>query len=113
VNPTLATVIGVEATRVDNAMIFDNLPSEVALEESEIRSTDPDVLINITCTENQVCLRMAGGSKQYEGEGDESNRLDEISTPSWRLWERTQRETFDLECSGVSMDDGENCYDAD
>ena len=45
-NPTPAVVISVEAARVDNGVLLDYLASEVALEEPEIGSTDPNILID-------------------------------------------------------------------
>jgi hypothetical protein len=44
-NPTPAVVIRVEAVHVDNAMLLDYLTFEVALEEPEIGSTDPNIPI--------------------------------------------------------------------
>jgi len=49
-NPTPAMAITVEAARVDNAILLDNLASEVALGESEIRSTHPIIPIDNNCT---------------------------------------------------------------
>jgi hypothetical protein len=40
-NPMPAVVISMEAVRVDNVVLPEYLRSEVALEESEIGSTDP------------------------------------------------------------------------
>jgi len=51
-NPTPTAVISVEAARVDNAILLDYLTSEVALEEPEIRSTDPNIPINNNCTDD-------------------------------------------------------------
>jgi len=48
-NSTPAMVISVEAARVDNAILFDNLTSEVALEEPETGSTDPIIPIDNNC----------------------------------------------------------------
>ena len=45
-NPTPAVVISVEVARDDNVTLLDSLPSEVALEEPEIRSTDPNIPID-------------------------------------------------------------------
>jgi hypothetical protein len=48
-NPTPAMVISVEAGRVDNAILLDYLASEVALEEPEIGSTDPNIPLANNC----------------------------------------------------------------
>jgi len=42
-NPPPAMVITVEAVPVDNAVLLDYLASEVALEQAEIRITDPNI----------------------------------------------------------------------
>ena len=42
-NPTPAMVISVESARVDNAILLDYFISEVALEDPEIGSTDPNI----------------------------------------------------------------------
>jgi hypothetical protein len=44
-NPTPAVVINVGTACVDNAILLDYLTSEVALEEPEIQSTDPNIPI--------------------------------------------------------------------
>jgi len=61
-NPTPAVVISVEAAHVDNAIHLDYLTSEVALEEPEIGSTDPNIPIDNNCTEDELHLGMPGGS---------------------------------------------------
>jgi len=81
-NPTPALVISVEAARVDNAILLDYLPSEVALEEAEIGSTDPNILIDKNCTDDELDFGMPGGSGDYEDEGDESDNRDAIPTAS-------------------------------
>jgi hypothetical protein len=45
-NPTPAVVISVEAACVDDAILLAYLTSEVALEDPEIRSTDPNIPID-------------------------------------------------------------------
>jgi hypothetical protein len=47
-----AMVISVEAARVGNAILLYFLTSEVALEEPEIRSTDPNIPIDNNCTDD-------------------------------------------------------------
>jgi hypothetical protein len=48
-NPTPAMVITVEAVRDDNAIHLHYMTSEVALEEPEIGSTDPNIPIHNNC----------------------------------------------------------------
>jgi len=65
-NPTPAVVISVEVARVDNAILLDYLASEVALEEPEIRSTDPNIPIDNNCMDDELHFAMPGGSGDYE-----------------------------------------------
>jgi hypothetical protein len=44
VNPKPAVVLSMNAVRVNNAILLDHLTSEVALNEPEIRCTDPNIL---------------------------------------------------------------------
>jgi len=83
-NPTPAVVISVEAVHVDNAIFLDYLTSEVALEEPEIRSTDPKIPIDNNCTDNELHFGMPAGSRDYEDEGNESVEHDAIPTASWQ-----------------------------
>jgi hypothetical protein len=78
-NPTPAIVISVEVTRVDNAILLDYLTSKVALEEPEIRSTNPDILIDTNCMNDELHSGMPGGSGNFE---DEGNEIDAIPTAS-------------------------------
>jgi len=83
-NPTPAVVISVEAARVDNAILLDHLASEVAHEEPEIGSTDPNIPIDNNCTNDEHHFGMPGGSGDYEDNGDESDDHDAILTASRR-----------------------------
>jgi len=84
-NPTPAVVIRVEAACVDNAILPDYLASEVALEEPEIGSTDPNIPIHNNCTNDELHFGMPGGSGDYKNDGDESDDRDAIPTASrWR-----------------------------
>jgi len=60
-NPTPAVGVSVEAARVDNAILLDYLTSEVALEEPEIGSTDPNIPIDNNCTDDEPHFGMPGG----------------------------------------------------
>jgi hypothetical protein len=92
-NPTLAIVISVEVTRVDNAILLDYLTSKVALEEPEIGSTDPDIPIDTECTNDELHSGMPGGSGNFENAGDE---IDAIHTTSQRRQAVTELEMFAL-----------------
>jgi hypothetical protein len=82
-NPTPAMVISVEAACVDNAILLDYLASEVAHEEREIRSTDPNIPIDNKCADDEIHSGMPGGNGDYEDEGDESEDRNAIPTASW------------------------------
>jgi len=86
----------VEAAFVDNAILLDYLTSEVALEEPEIGSSDPNILIDNNCTDGELHFGMPGGSRDYEDDGDESDERDAIPTGSWRRRPATELERFDL-----------------
>jgi hypothetical protein len=109
-NPTPAVVISVEAARVDNAVLLDYLTSEVALEEPEIGSTDPNLPIDNNCTDDQQHFGMPGGSGDCEDDCDES---DAISTPSRRRRAATELEWFELGTGDVDGYEGEDGDDAD
>jgi len=111
-NPTPAAVISVEAVRVDNAILLDYLTSEVALEEPEIGSTDPNIPIDHSCTDDELHFGMPGGSGDYEDEGDESDEHDTITTACWRRQPVTELERFDLGTSDVDWYEGKDGDDA-
>jgi len=109
-DPTPAVVIGVEAARVDNAILLDYLTSEVALEEPGIGSNDSNIAIDNNSTDHEVHFGIPGGSGDFEDEGDES---DAIPTASRRWRAATELERFDLGTSGVDGYEGEDGDDAD
>jgi hypothetical protein len=112
-NPTPAVVISVEAARVDNAILLDYLASEVAFEEPEIGSTDPNIPIDNDCTDDELHFWMPGGRRDYEDEGDESDDRNAIPTASRRRRPATEPLRFDLETSDVDRIGGEDGDDAD
>jgi len=81
-NLTPAVVIRVEAVCVDNANLLDYLTSEVALEEPEIGSTNPNILIDNNCIDDELHFRIPGGSANCEDGGDESDERNVIPTAS-------------------------------
>jgi len=111
-NPTPAVVFRVEAAHVDNAILLDYLTFEVALEEPEIGSTDPNIPIDNDCTDDKLHFGMPGGSGDYEDEGDDSDVRDAITTASRRRWPTTELEGFDLGASDVDGYEGEDGDDA-
>jgi hypothetical protein len=112
-NPTPAMVISVKAARVDNAILLDYLASEVALEEPEIGSPHPNILIDNNCTDDKLHFGMPGGRGEYEDKRDESDVQDAIPTASRRRRPATELERFDLGTSDVDGYVREDGNDAD
>jgi hypothetical protein len=57
----------------------------VALEESEIGSTDPNIPIDNNCKDDKLHFGMPGCSGDYEAEGDESDDRDRMATMRMRM----------------------------
>jgi hypothetical protein len=112
-NPTHAVVISVEAACVDNSIRLDHLHSEVALEEPEIGSTDPNIPIDNNCMDDELHPGMRGGSRDYEDDGDESDDRDAIPTASRRRLPTTELERFDLGTNDLNGYEGKDGDDAD
>jgi hypothetical protein len=89
------------------------LASEVALEEPEIGSTDPTILIDNNCTNDELHFGMRGGIRDYEDEGDSSDDRDAIPTASRRQRPATELERFDLGTSNGNGYEGEDGDKAD
>jgi hypothetical protein len=58
-----------EITFVDNAIVFDYWTSEVGHEEPDIGCTDPNILVENRCTDDErhVGQPMGGTDFKYEG----------------------------------------------
>jgi hypothetical protein len=112
-NPTPAAVISMEAARVDNAILVDYLTSEVALEEPEIGSTNPNIPIDNNCMDDELDFGMPGGCEDYDDEGDEIDESDAIPTASRRRRTATELERLDLGTSDVDGYEGDDGDDAD
>jgi hypothetical protein len=107
-NPTPAVVISTEAACVDNTIPLDYLTSEVAIEEPEIGSTDPNIPMDNNCTDDEMHFGIPQGSGDFEDEADES---DAIPTASWRRQAATELESIDLRTSdvdGYEVEDGDD-----
>jgi hypothetical protein len=96
-------------------MLFlnDYLASEVALEEPKIRSTDPNILIDNDCKDDELHFGMPAGSGDFEDEGNESNDRDAIPTASRGRRLATQLMIFDLGISHLDGYEGEVGENAD
>jgi hypothetical protein len=62
-----------DAASVDNAILLDYLTSKVVLVVPEIGRTDPNILIDNNCTDDELHFGMPGGSGDYQAEGEESD----------------------------------------
>jgi len=112
-SPTPAVFISTDGAHNNNAIHLDYLTSEVALEEPQIRSTNPNIPIDNNCTDDEIHFRIPAGSADYEDEVDESDLCDAIPTAS-QWWRRaTKLERIDLGTSDVDWYEGENGNDAD
>jgi hypothetical protein len=89
------------------------MTSEFALEEHEIRSTDPNIPIDNNCTDDELHFGMPGASGEYKDEVDECDYRDAFPTSSRRCWSATQPEWFDLRTFHVDGYEGEVGNDAD
>jgi hypothetical protein len=112
-NPMPAVVISTDAASGDNAIRLDYLTFEVALEEPEIASTDPNIPIDHNCTDDELNFGMPGGSGDVEDEGDKSDKRHAFPNARRRRWPATELERFDLATSDVNGHEGEDGDDAD
>jgi len=106
-------VISTEAASVDNAIVIQYLTSEVALEEPEIRSTDPNIPIDNNCTDDELHFGMPGGSGDYDYSGDTTDEHNAICTGCRRRCTVIELERCDLGTSYVAGYEGEDGDDAD
>jgi len=70
--PTPAMVISVEAVCVDNAFLLHYLTYKVALQESEVGSTEANIPIDTNCTKDKLHSTMPGGSGDWEDDSDKA-----------------------------------------
>ena len=112
-NPTSAEEISTQTAGVDNAILLDYLTSEEALEEHCIHSTDPIILIDNNCTDDELQFRMPRGSDDYDEEGDEIDQSDAIPTACRRGRAANELQRCDLGTSDVDRYECDNGDDAD
>jgi len=103
----------VEAAHIDNAVLLDYLSSEVALDDPEIRITEPIVLIHNNCPNDNLHFGMPRDSKDFQDAGNESDKRKASATASRQQQLRTVVEWFNLETSDDNWDGGEAGNDAD
>jgi hypothetical protein len=109
----LAVVISVEAAGIHNAILLEHLSSEVALEEPEIRRSDPMIPKDCNCMDDDQHFGMPGGSRDYDDKGDESNQRDVILTTNWQQRAATDLQRFVRGTSDVDGYQGEDVDGAD
>jgi len=85
----------------------------VALEEPEIESTHPNILIDNNCPDDELHLGMPGGSGDSEDDIDESDEHDDIRIASRRRRAATELQRFDLITSDVDRYESQDGDDAD
>jgi hypothetical protein len=112
-NPTPAAVISTEAARVDIPILLHYLTSEVALEEPEIGSTDPNIPIDNNCTDDELHFGMPGGCEDYDDGGNEIDESYAIPTASRRRRAAIELARFDMGTSDVDGYQGDNCDNVD
>jgi hypothetical protein len=112
-NTTAAIVISVEVARVDSAILRDYVTSNVAQEEPQIGSTEPNFQIDNNCTDDKVCVGMPEVSGNYENEQDVFAVCDDMPTATQRRWPATNLERFDQGTGDVKGHDGNDRDDVD
>jgi hypothetical protein len=112
-NPTPAAVISVDAAHIGNAILREYLPSKEVLEDPEIGRTDPNIQIDKNCTDDKPQDGMPGGSRNYEDQGDESDKHHVIPTACQGCQTMTEPQNIDLGFSHVDRFDGDNGDNAD
>ena len=105
-------VISVEPAHVDNAILPDDLTSEVALEQPEIGRSDQNIPINNHYTNDKRDFGIPGGSRNYQDDNDKSDKCNAIPTASRRRRPITGLERFDVGTSDINGSEGENGDDA-
>jgi hypothetical protein len=85
-NPTPAKVNSLEAAPVDHGIHLDYLTFEVVREEPDIEYTDPNMLIDINCMDDELHFTMPVGCEDYVDEGNEINVSDTLLNATWRRW---------------------------
>jgi len=85
----------------------------VVLEEPDIGSIDPNILIDNNWEDDELHFGMPWDSSNYEDEGDESDKQDAIPTVRQQQCATTELESFDVWTSVVDRYEGEDRNDAD
>jgi hypothetical protein len=101
-----------EAARVENAILRKYLNSEVALEDHEIRRTDPNMMKDHNWRDDELHFRMPEGCGDYQDKGDQREVCDVIPSARQRRRPTTALERMDLGTSEVDGYEGKDGDDA-
>jgi hypothetical protein len=82
-NPTPDMVIITEEASVDNAILTDYLTFEVALEEPQIKSTDPIIPMDNNCTDDQMHFGIERCSGESDDQDDKCDEGDAFPNANW------------------------------
>jgi hypothetical protein len=111
--PMPAVVITMEPARFINTLLLDYVTSKVGFVETEIKITDPHILVLNKCMDDKLHVLMARGSGDYENENNESDKYNAIPTAIRRSRAATDLKTLDLGTSNVHRymgTDGDNVH---
>jgi len=97
----LVMVSTVDTAGDDNAILLDCLTCKVALEEPENGISDQNILLDMDCRDENLYFRMPGGSGDHKDEGDARDKLNAITTATWRPRPSPELERFDLASTDV------------
>jgi hypothetical protein len=95
------------------AILLDYLTSEVALEEPEIGTADPNIPIDNNWSDDELQFRIPGGCKDYVYEGDEIDKSAAIPTASRRRRAATEYKIAELGTGNGDMYEDDTGDDAD
>jgi hypothetical protein len=65
-NPTPTVFITLEAARDGTNILLEYVTSEVAIDEPETRITDPNIVIDNNCTDDELHFAIPGNSKHMK-----------------------------------------------
>jgi hypothetical protein len=81
-NPALPMVISLQVACVNNAILLDNLTSQMAIEETEIRRSNRNIPIDYHYANAELHFRMLGDSEDDQADRNDSDKRDAIPTAS-------------------------------
>ena len=106
-------VICTEAAHVNNAILLDCVTSKVELDKPAIGSTDPNIPMANTCTDDKLHFGMPGYSNNSEDEGDVIDESDAIPTTNQQQWATTELQRLVVGTGSINGYDGCDGHNAD